>query len=389
VLRYAPTRACPALPRARGERGKAVNRRRLSPLTFIPACIIFGVSPALAQAPAAPGKLQPEQVLLTPPPLGGVVENVSGEYQLKLVNHDASRSFQGLARVSFGGGGERLAGAKIHVALGPRDGATFLLYSLPAAGDQYTLTITDAAGRVVLHKIAHARKVTDISLADALPTLGVRLPNTAAPLDREIKIGARLTGGETEDEPFVLVLEVESPQPIPDAKVTVTAKGFQQSTRVRVEGHTQVEFKLPDELEAQKLASTLADAAGRVVARGEADIDRLLSDQHVTVGEFSTDRPTYKPGDVAQLKVGVRGGARAKYQVEITAKDGRGTVFFRDSRRGGGREQAGAAQEFAVTLPRDAPGPVRVEIKLLDAESGETVDSTEREIALGEGGNQQ
>jgi hypothetical protein len=336
--------------------------------------------------PAPPAQPQLNQVQLTPPALTGSVENVSGEYHLKLVNNDASRRFQGVALVSLGTASAQTAATQIPIDLAPRDAQTFLLYSLPVSGEQYSLTVKDGAGRIVLQRIAPVQQVSDISLAEKVPTANTK-PSAPAPASivGGIKVNARLTGGEKESDPFVLVFEITCLTPIPDATLQVTAKGFQQTAKISVLGQGKAEFKLPDELEAQKLFYILSDAHGRIVARGEADLNQMLSDERTAIGEFSSDRPSYKPGDTANLKIAVRGAAKAGYRMEILGKNSHGEVFFRDLRRGNAGEKSGATQQFTITIPAEATGPVRVEVKIFDGESGTLLDSNEREIALTNG----
>ncbi|MES4791943.1 MAG: hypothetical protein C4321_02195 [Chloroflexota bacterium] len=248
------------------------------------------------------------------------------------------------------------------------------------------MSVKDGAGRIVLQRIAPVQQVSDISLAEKVPAASTR--PSAPPLPSivgGVKVSTRLTGGEKESDPFVLVFEVTCLTPIPDATLQVTAKGFQQTAKVNVMGQGKAEFKLPDELEAQKLFYTLSDALGRIVARGAADLNQMLSDERTAIGEFSSDRPSYKPGDTASLKIVVRGAAKAGYRLEILGKNSHGEVFFRDLRRGNAGEKSGAAQQFTIAIPADATGPVRVEVKIFDGESGALLDSNEREITLTEG----
>lgn len=359
-----------------------MNRHQLSLFFTIFTLLTSGLSAAFAQA-RTNTPVKPEEIQLAPPALTGSVENVSGEYHLKLANNDPARDFRGTAQVAFGGAAEQATVTKIPVTLGPRRSTIFLLYSLPVTGDQYSLMVSDADGKVVLHRIAPVRKITDLSLADQPPTDPKPLRTTPL-IEGEIKISASLTGGESEDDPFVLVLEITSPGALPTATLNVTAKGFQQSAKVNITGRTSVEFKLPDELEAQKMNFTLTDALGRVLAKGEADINQLLSDERLAIGDVTPDRETYKPGDVAHLKVALKGGGRGVYQLEIVGKDSRGAVFYRDLRRGSPRDRGGAGQEINLTLPREA-GTVKVEIKLTDGETGSQLDSNEREITVADG----
>lgn len=354
-----------------------MNRHLFS--LFIATLLSFGFTTIFAQT-----KPSNEQVQLAPPALTGSLENVSGEYHLRLANNDPTRSFQGTALVGFGNAAEQ-ATMKVPFTIGPHESSIFLLYSLPATAAPYSLIVTDIEGRVVLHRIAPVRKITDISLADALPT--TRAVRTAPETGGDVQVKVALTSGESENDPFVLAFEIMAPRPLPNTSLAVTAKGFQQSARANLGGRTSVEFKLPDELEAQKIGYTLTDAFGRVLAKGEADLNQLLSDERAALGGVTPDRESYKPGDVAHIKVAMRNSARNAYQLEIVGKDSRGTIFFRDLRRGGTREKRSPAQEFNLTLPRDVAGPVKVEVKLTDAESGSLLDSSEKELAVADGNN--
>ena len=164
------------------------------------------------------------------------------------------------------------------------------------------------------------------------------------------------------------------------------AKGFQQRQSVNVQGRLNVEFKLPDELEERKISYLLTNAAGQVMARGETDLDQLLTDDYISVSEVKLDRPAYALGETARVTVSLQGGAQRSFRLEVTVKDGRGNIFFRDSRKGA-NEGGKSNQDFAVNLPRETPGPLIFEFKLYEAETGTLFDSGEREIALtGTGG---
>ncbi|HYE72145.1 MAG TPA: hypothetical protein VEF04_02400, partial [Blastocatellia bacterium] len=326
---------------------------------------------------------EPSQLQLAPPSLTGSIENVSGEFHLRLSNNDPVRVFQGIAQISFETTDQSKV-TKVPVVIGPRESSIFLLYSLPATGQQYTLIVTDVQGRIVLHRIAPVRQITDISLANSNPTV-TKPVKTMNAVTGNIHIKANLTGGEAEDDPFVLALEIFSPISIPNVTVLLTAKDFRQSARANLAGKTSVEFKLPDDLEAQKMTYTLSDAMGQVLTSGEADLNQLLSSEKISLSEISTDRENYKAGEMAVLKISLEGNLKKPYQLEIIGRDNRGIIFYRDSRRYSLTDKKGGTQEFTISLPKEASGTVKLEIKLSDAEQGAPLDTKEKEIILVEG----
>lgn len=352
--------------------------RQLFLIILISILFGFGLTGAVAQPLNSPDQLQ-----LAPPALTGSIENVSGEIHLRLSNNDPRRTFQGIAQVSFENTADLSGATKVPVIVGPRESSIFLLYSLPTTGQQYTLIVTDDQGRIVLHRIAPVRQLTDISLSTPNPTV-TKPVRTVAAISSNIQIKANLTGGETENDPFILALEIFSPISIPNATVMLTAKNFQQTARANITGRTSVEFKLPDELEAQKMTYILSDAFGQVLARGEADINQLLSDEKIILSEISADREIYQAGELAILKVTLQGNSKSAYQIDIVGKDSRGIIFYRDTRRGNLTDKKGPIQEFTITLPRDQSGPVKFEIKLSDAERGTSLDTKDKEIILAE-----
>jgi hypothetical protein len=345
--------------------------------------VVLAFSPPFCLAQQATST---EQLLPPPPPLVGEVENASGKLRLNLQSNDPVHSFRGTALISLGNSAQQVEAGKIALALGPREARLFPLQSSTAAGNLYTLTIYDQTGALIFYKTAPIKSVVDYGSG---PTAAAAAP-AAAPVapaasEGEIKIQARLAGGEKENDPFLLAFEIAAPRPLLNATLSVNAKGFQQRQPVNVQGRSNVEFKLPDELDERKIGYSLTDPAGRMLAQGEVDLDQLMADDYISVGEVRLDRPTYAPGDSARVVLMLQGNSQHGYRLEVVAKEGRGTIFFRDTRRGiseGGK----SVQEFTVPLPRETAGPLVLEFKVYDAETGMLFDSGEREISLTGGG---
>ena len=367
----------------RGRRGgeRVVNRLRF--LLVMLVALAGGSSISRAQQPTSPS-----QIPLAPPALNGSIESTGSQYRLNLTNTDASRGFQGVAKISLGNLTEQNEAGKVDIALAPEESRIFPLTALTAYGDQYTLRIYNQNGTLVFFKAGPIKRALDGGPTAAVSPAPVMSPPPAAistpPNESEVKVQARLAGGESDTAPFILAFEVASPRPLLNAVFSVNSKGLQQKKAVNVQGRVNVEFKLPDDFSDRKVPYMLTDASGRVVAKGEADLDKLLTDDYISVAEVKPDRPAYAPGETARMAVTMQGGAQRSYRLEVTVRDGRGNIFFRDTRKGAGNGQA--LQEFAIDLPRETKGPITFEFKLFEAETGTLFDSGEREIPLTGGG---
>jgi len=339
--------------------------------------LMAGAQVISAQQPASP-----DSISLSPPALLGAVENAGGQLRLNLVNTDETRGFQGTARVSLGNAAQFAEVAKVAVSLGPRQARIFPLTASSAPGDQFMLMIYDAAGALIFSKMAPVKLVNDPT-----PTINetaVSTPPPATPAlatKGEVNVQARLAGGETENAPLVLAFDITAPAPVVNASFSVKAKGLQKSKPVTIRGQVSVEFSLPDAFDDRKVSYTLTDAAGQVVARGEADLDRLMSEDYASVADMKLDREAYGPGDQVRVVLALQGNTQHGYRLEVAAKEERGAIFYRDTRKGtndGGK----SSQEFTINLPSDARGPLMLEFKVFDAETGVLFDSGDREIPL-------
>jgi hypothetical protein len=351
-----------------------VNRIRFSLVALL--VLLGGPQIIYAQQPASL-----EQIPLAPPALIGVIENAAGQFRLNLTNTDAAREFRGTAHISLGNAAQQTEAGQLAVALAPQEARVFPLAGLKATGDQYLLTIYDQAGVVILYKLAPVRRVQGFAGPPSAPTVTPTPSPSPPPVsENEVQVEPRLAGGENENDPFVLAFELAAPRPIINATFSISAKGLQQRKPVNVQGRITVDFKLPEDLEDHKIKYALTDATGRVLAQGETDLEQLMADDYVSISEVKLDRPAYAPGESAHIVVQLQGTSRRGYRLESSVKDGRGTIFSRDTRKG--VSEGKAAQEFSVFIPRETPGPVIFEFKVYDAETGTLLDSGEREIPL-------
>jgi hypothetical protein len=348
----------------------------------------FAQEPLSGQTTQAtrPRQVYGNQIYLSAPLLSGDIETVNSQYRINLANLDQTRLVRGFAVIHLGNSEQLAEAIKLRFALGPQERMLFPLWPLSATGDYFSLMVYDLRGALIYQKIAPVKKGSEASWAVAPPMNSILNSRTIATTpsgnpDSAIKVQAKLTGGESESDPFFLSLELTAARPVAGAGITVTGKGISQRKVSDLKGTTLVQFKLPDELPEQKLAYVVTDASGRMLAHGEADLHTLLADDYVSVSEVRPDRQAYASGDTAKLTVNLQGSAPQGFRLEVLAKDSKGTIFFRDMRK----LEAGAnspSLDFSLAIPKDASGQVFFEYKVFDAQSGKLFDSGDTELAV-------
>jgi len=324
------------------------------------------------------------------PGIIGEVEREGAKIQLVLTNPSDTRVFQGSAKVSVGLSAD--ATIQLTITLAPNETRRFPLTASTTSGqsgDQYSLTIYNQTGALVLSKIAPIKTAA----GSAAPK------QTSAPKkdSKEVNVNARLTRGlasrdaelptPEEVEPFLLTFDIESPIPIKNASFTLIAKDFQQRRPVTIQeqvgGLVTLEFKLPDTLGERKLKYTLTSEAGQPLARGEVDLDQVTAADAVSVGALTFDRSAYAPGESARAIIELQGNTTRSYRLELTVKDGGGNLLIKDHRRGSNSEGK-SRQEFLLEIPREVKGPIIVAYQVFGVQNGALFDSGTREIVLNE-----
>lgn len=341
----------------------------------IPLQWAHGQAQAVVKTP-----LNQEDIPLGPPALAADVVKISGEYRLKVTNNDPTRTFQGTAQVNLGTAYQQAEAGKLKLSIAPQDTAIHLLYSMPAVGDQYTLVITDLSGVIVVHKIAPIRAINDPSLLAPPPTpVSTVLIKTEETIPLKVKI--RLAGGSGENDPYLLAFELSSPNPITNAKLSIKAKGLDESQPVNFVGKSNHEFKLSEDLEVQKISYFVTGSRGETLAKGETDLTQLMTDDVVTIGGLKLDKQVYKPGETAKLTVTYQGNVPNGVRAELTVTDHTGKVVFRDIRK---EKKDGdlPAHEFTIQIPKDVSETLMIEYKIFDGDSQQIIDSANREIPV-------
>jgi len=332
------------------------------------------------------------------------MENNDGRLRLVLTN-DSHQQFRGSCRISLGSEGNQKEIGQVELALPPQATTILQLNNITPSGQQYTLAIHDQKGARRFFKMAPLRQTADPTPAIAVAVIPIQtLPprtnttllaasNSSSSIKAEndsdettqaaapIQVRARLLANGDAADTFLLSFEFRSARPVNGAKIAIVAGKIKDEKRVNIPQslQSQLDFKLPEQLEAEQISYTLTGKDGRVLAKGELDLQQLMSDGIVTVSDIRTDRSSYEPGESAQITILLQGKSSHGYRLEVSAKDGQTQTIFRDQKVIGAEDKADSL-EFTIAIPNNVSAPVFIEFKIFDAETGLLFDSGEREI---------
>jgi hypothetical protein len=153
------------------------------------------------------------------PVVDGSVESVGGRLRVSLTNTDGAREFRGVAQISIDATNRQSEVSRFEFTLAPQESRLFPLDSQGAAGDQYTLTIYERAGTLILLKNAPINRgaeaapavVTPPAPSPPAPTPPTSTAQTAA---KGLTVKARLAAGRA--------------RPSPGAKIETSAERLSQ-----------------------------------------------------------------------------------------------------------------------------------------------------------------
>ncbi len=336
--------------------------------------------------------------------LVGSVENNDGRLRLVLTNN-SPQQFRGTCRLSLGSDSDQKEIGQVMLILPPQETVLLQLNNATPSGQQYTLAIYDQKGVRRFFKIAPIRQVSDPTPAQSIavtpvpqikpahaksttPLLPVNNSSVAASETEDIiraasqvQVQARLLASEESAAFFVLSLEFRTQRPIKEAKIAIVAGKIKQNKPVSIYSQAQVEFKLPEQLETEQISYTLTGKDGRVLAKGELDLQQLMTDGVVIANDIRTDRSSYEPGENARITLLLEGKSQHGFRLEVSAKDGQSQTIFRDQKTIGADDKVDS-QEFTISIPANASAPIFFEFKIFDSETGLLFDSGEREIPM-------
>jgi len=339
----------------------------------------------------------------TRPSLSGGIENNGGQVRLSLTNN-SSREFRGLGVIGIGGDTEQKEIGQLALTLPPQETVILQLSGVAPFGNQFSLKVFDQNGALIYYKIAPIKSVSDPAPAmtaalspvskKSSVSISSEKPSPSLPDERlsannsngvmvmaEVTIKGRLLAGQSENDPFTIAFEMTAIRPVYDATLSIMLGKHKDSKPVSIKRDLTVEFKLPDQLDGERISYELTAKNGRMIAKGELGLEQLMAEDFVTATDIRTDKSSYDLGDSVNITIQLEGKSPHGYRLEVVAKDGQGVVFFRDQYQTNAENQTNT-QEFTLTLPREMTSPVVLEFKLFDAETGLLFDSGEREIPV-------
>lgn len=332
--------------------------------------------------------------------INGSIENNDGKLRLVLTNN-SPKVFRGIARIGLGNSDEQKEIGEVSIALPQKDVSLLQINGVAPSGDHYTLAIYDQSGGRLFFRIAPLRQISDSTPAVAVaitPTqqprsqagsstslaAAVSKPNLAdefAAAATQVQVKTRLLASEDGGDSFTLFFELRSQKPINTAILEIAAAKLKEQKKISINLQSNVNFKLPDSLETDKVSYTLTDKEGRILAKGELNLQKLMDDDSVTVSDIRTDRPSYQSGETVRMTALLDGKSQSGYRFEVSVRDGQSQIIFRDQKVIG-KDESFNSMDFSFNLPNSVSTPVVFEFRIFDAETGLLFDSGEREIPM-------
>lgn len=331
--------------------------------------------------------------------VSGWIENNEGKLRLVLTNNSTSE-FRGFARISLGSSDEQKEVGQVSVVLPPKEISLLQINGISPSGDHYSLAIYDQLGERHFFRIAPLRQVSDPTLAVAVTIIPVEqkrsktgistssagnssipVPDKFAILATQVQVKTRLLASEDASDSFNLSFELSSQYPVNTATLAISAAKLKDQKQISISRQTRVEFRLPDSLETDKVKYMLTDKAGRVLAKGELDLLKLMDDDSVTVSDIRPDHQSYQAGETARMTITIDGKSQSGYRLEVSVRDGQSQIIFRDQKTVNASEYV-KSLDFSFLLPSDVSLPIVFEFRLFDAETGLLFDSGEREVPM-------
>ncbi len=343
--------------------------------------------------------------------ISGWLENNNGRLRL-ILNNDSGQQFHGLAKIGLGDNEEQKEIGQIQLALPARELSLMEITGVNPSGNQYSLSVYDQRGVRVFFKIAPLRAVFDSTPAITVALLPVQLQRSkASPLiitgngsaivspaandtdefarvATQVQVQARLLANEEANDSFILLFELRAQRPVYNATISMTAGKIKERKPISVNLQSQAEFKLPNRLDSDKISYLVTGKNGKVLAKGELDLQQLMADDYVAVADIRTDRSVYNPGETVRVTILQEGRTRAGYRLEVAARHGQNQNIFQDQKSVSANDQHNSF-EFVIAIPNNVILPLVFEFKIYDAETGLLFDSGEREIPMTETKSQQ
>lgn len=335
--------------------------------------------------------------------VNGAVENNDGKLRLVLTNNSPGE-FHGVARIGLGNSDEQKEIGDVSITLPSNEVSLFQITGVAPSGDHYTLAIYDQFGGRLFFRIAPLRQISDPTSATVVAITPIQSPKSRAStssssaeasalpakpystdkfaiIATQVQVKTRLLASQDGGDSFTLFFELRAQKPVNTAILAISADKLKDQKQISINLQSNVEFRLPDSLQTDKVNYILNDKDGRVLAKGELNLQKLMDDDFVSASDIRTDRTSYQSGEMVRMTVMLEGKSQSGYRVEVSVRDGQSQVFFRDQKIIG-KDESFNSLDFSFTLPNNVSAPVAFEFRIFDAETGLLFDSGEREVPI-------
>jgi len=338
------------------------------------------------------------------PAFAARLENNNGRLRM-VVTNDTQQEFRGTARVSLGNDAEQKEIGQFSLVLPPQEISLLNLNGVNPAGNHYSLAIYDLRGARLFFRIAPLRAVSDStpaisvnltpiqhqrSKSETLSMVEKRSTSTAPVLNSsdefahiasQVQVQPRLLANEDANDSFILSLELRAQRPVYNANMAIVAGKTKDQKPVSINLLSQVEFKLPNQFDSEKISYKLTGKDGKVLSQGDLEMQQLMVYDSVMVRDIRTDRSAYNPGETAVVTILLEGGSRAGYRLEVSSRENQKQSFFQDQKTARANTVSNST-EFRIPIPNSATTLIIFEFRIFDLESGLLFDSGEREIPI-------
>lgn len=202
----------------------------------------------------------------------------------------------------------------------------------------------------------------------------------------------RLLAAETEEEAGQLIVEVVAPDLSGEGIFEVEWQGRQRQRRFRLGAQTTLQLPLPSPEgplmgenvrdDDHPIRYSLRGLQGDLLLSGEVSLVALMEQEeavHGEVGPFQFDRVEYLPGESLEVRVWIRGRARAGYRLVLVGREENGPIFSRTETE---VPDSSEPSSLVLSLPRSLRSPAILEYQLLDRQTGFLYQSGQQHIPL-------
>jgi hypothetical protein len=219
------------------------------------------------------------------PVVDGSVESVGGQLRVSLTNTDSAREVRGVVQVSIDAPDRQSEAATFEFTLAPQESRLFPINTLGSAGDQYTLSIRERAGTLILLKNAPINRGAEASWAIVTP----QAPTTPAPTPPASTAQTAAAG-------LTVKARLAAGRPKPDAEIKTPAQQQGPETNISVvpaPPHAENDATTPEQANGEQ-GAVIKKPSAKFARRGKsAEVKPLAVEQAPSKPAGKVEKPIY------------------------------------------------------------------------------------------------